>query len=300
MLDWFPNPDHVAIYQAIESGYFRDVSLDVRPRVPSDPAAPDQAGRSRAGRPRDLLRARGAPRARAGPSGGRGRRARAAAADVADGDRRSPACVPCATCAESGSARPGSRTRRRTSKTILRRANVPKSSVKVTNVGASLLPAMLSGKVDATLGAFWNVEGVELRQRRQRPWIVPVNRLGVPDYDELVLVANSDKLDDQRDDLRLFISALVTRRPRGAPRPARRRRRAARRQQGPEGQAHPRERARHDPDAVPGEAATSRSATWTRSSGATTAAGWSTTGCWTSCPDIEAAITNDLLPGAGL
>ena len=75
MLDWFPNPDHVAIYQAIESGYFRDVSLDVRPRVPSDPAAPDQAGRGRPRRPRDLLRARGAPRARAGPSGGGGRRA---------------------------------------------------------------------------------------------------------------------------------------------------------------------------------------------------------------------------------
>ena len=50
-------------------------------------------------------------------------------------------------------------------KTILERANVPESSVKETNVGASLLPAMLSGKVDATLGAFWNVEGVELRQR---------------------------------------------------------------------------------------------------------------------------------------
>ena len=73
-------------------------------------------------------------------------------------------------------------------------------------------------RVDATLGAFWNVEGVELRQRRQRPWI-PVDRLGVPDYDELVLVANSDKLEDRSDDLRLFISALA-RGPRGAPRPA--------------------------------------------------------------------------------
>ena len=56
---------------------------------------------------------------------------------------------------------------------------------------------MLSGKVDATLGAFWNVEGVELRQRRQRPWIAPVDRLGVPDYDELVLVANEDDVEDK-------------------------------------------------------------------------------------------------------
>ncbi len=39
-LDWFPNPDHVAIYEALDQGYFRDVGLDVRPRVPSDPSAP--------------------------------------------------------------------------------------------------------------------------------------------------------------------------------------------------------------------------------------------------------------------
>src|SRR4029079_1416128 len=68
---------------------------------------------------------------------------------------------------------------------------------------------MLSGKVDATLGGFWNVEGVELRQRGAKPWIEPVDKLGVPQYDELVLVANADKLDSQRDDLRLFVSAVA-------------------------------------------------------------------------------------------
>jgi putative hydroxymethylpyrimidine transport system substrate-binding protein len=94
-------------------------------------------------------------------------------------------------------------------KTILARAHVPGSSVKETNVGASLLPAMLSGKVDATLGGFWNVEGVQLKARHESPWIEPVDKLGVPDYDELVLVANSDKLDSQRDDLRLFVSAVA-------------------------------------------------------------------------------------------
>jgi putative hydroxymethylpyrimidine transport system substrate-binding protein len=94
--------------------------------------------------------------------------------------------------------------------------------VKETNVGASLLPAMLSGKVDATLGAFWNVEGVELRQRGKNPTIIPVDRLGVPPYDELVFVANENALDDKRDDLRLFIGAVAEgarearRDPRGA------------------------------------------------------------------------------------
>src|SRR5919197_6684578 len=39
-LDWFPNPDHVAIYESAAKGYFGDVGLDVKPHVPSDPAAP--------------------------------------------------------------------------------------------------------------------------------------------------------------------------------------------------------------------------------------------------------------------
>ena len=40
MLDFFVNPDHVGIYQALAGGDFEAAGLDVRPRVPSDPAAP--------------------------------------------------------------------------------------------------------------------------------------------------------------------------------------------------------------------------------------------------------------------
>lgn len=206
-LDWFPNPDHVAIYQALDKGYFRDVGLDVRPRVPSDPAAPIKqvaAGRTDLAISYEpevfLARKQGLPvvavaalvqhpltslmaTAKSGVRSSRDLR----------GKRVGTAGIPYQSAYL---------------KTVLARANVPASSVKETNVGASLLPAMLSGKVDATLGAFWNVEGVELRQRRQRPWIVPVDRLGVPDYDELVLVASEDEVKNHRDDLRLFISAV--------------------------------------------------------------------------------------------
>ena len=39
------------------------------------------------------------------------------------------------------------------------------ATVKETNVGFNLVPALLSKKADATLGAFWNVEGVDLQRR---------------------------------------------------------------------------------------------------------------------------------------
>ena len=40
------------------------------------------------------------------------------------------------------------------------------------------------------LGGFRNVEGVDLRVRGKDPVVTPVDQLGVPTYDELVLVAN--------------------------------------------------------------------------------------------------------------
>ena len=39
-LDFYVNPDHAGIYQALENGRFSEAGLDVKPRVPSDPSAP--------------------------------------------------------------------------------------------------------------------------------------------------------------------------------------------------------------------------------------------------------------------
>ncbi len=91
---------------------------------------------------------------------------------------------------------------------ILQTAGVDPAGVKKVNVGFNLIPAMLSGRVDATLGAFWNIEGVQLKQQNRRPRILPVDRAGVPTYDELVLVARIETV--QRDGalIRRFIQAL--------------------------------------------------------------------------------------------
>jgi putative hydroxymethylpyrimidine transport system substrate-binding protein len=79
--------------------------------------------------------------------------------------------------------------------TILETAGVDPGSVNETNVGFNLVPAMLSGKVDATLGAFWNVEGVDLARRGKDPVIQRMEKLGVPTYQELVFVARRRDLD---------------------------------------------------------------------------------------------------------
>jgi putative hydroxymethylpyrimidine transport system substrate-binding protein len=46
------------------------------------------------------------------------------------------------------------------------------------------------------LGVYRNVEGVELAERGLKPTIIPLDRAGIPTYDELVLVASATRLRD--------------------------------------------------------------------------------------------------------
>jgi putative hydroxymethylpyrimidine transport system substrate-binding protein len=92
--------------------------------------------------------------------------------------------------------------------TILLQAGVNPKTVKQRNVGFNLNPALLTHKVDATLGGYWNYEAIELRLKGRKPRVIPVDRAGVPAYDELVLVANEDALDRDKGKIRAFIGAL--------------------------------------------------------------------------------------------
>jgi putative hydroxymethylpyrimidine transport system substrate-binding protein len=93
-------------------------------------------------------------------------------------------------------------------KAILERAGLSTGDVNVVNVQQGLLPAVVSGRADAMLGGFLNVEGVDLAQRGLHPRVVPVDRLGIPPYDELVLVANTDEVASDSRAIQLFIAAL--------------------------------------------------------------------------------------------
>jgi putative hydroxymethylpyrimidine transport system substrate-binding protein len=84
------------------------------------------------------------------------------------------------------------------------------TGVKEVNVGFNLVPAMLSKKVDATLGGFWNYEGIQLERRHKHPTIIRVDQAGVPTYDELIVVARENTLRtrDGAAKVRRFMQAL--------------------------------------------------------------------------------------------
>jgi len=91
---------------------------------------------------------------------------------------------------------------------ILSSAGVDTSKVKVTDVGYGFSGAMTGKKVDATLGAYWNIEGVSLRKAGDRPRTLPVDRAGVPPYNELVLVAREETVKGDGPLVRRFVQAL--------------------------------------------------------------------------------------------
>ena len=82
--------------------------------------------------------------------------------------------------------------------------------MNAVDVQQGLLPAILSGRADAMLGGFLSVEGVDLKLRGKHPTVIPVDRLGIPTYDELVVVlrANSDELSSSSREIELFLAAL--------------------------------------------------------------------------------------------
>jgi putative hydroxymethylpyrimidine transport system substrate-binding protein len=207
-LDWYANPDHAGIYTAINNGFFRQVGLDVRPQVPSDPSAPIKevaAGRvdlAVSYEPEVLLAA------------DRGLDVVSVAA-VVDSPLTSLISLPKAgidSAADLDGKTVGTAGIPYQSdylQTILGSAGLSPSAADDVSVGLNLLPALLGGRVDAILGGFRNIEGVDLRLRGLHPRVVPVDRLGVPTYDELVLVARRSTVDDHPEAIRAFIEALA-------------------------------------------------------------------------------------------
>jgi putative hydroxymethylpyrimidine transport system substrate-binding protein len=206
-LDFYVNPDHAGIYTALENGYFRDAGLDVKPRVPSDPAAPTKqvaAGRvdlAVSYEPEVMLaRDQGLDVV--------------AVAALVQRPLTSLISLPAAHISEprdlegKSVVTAGIPYQRAYLDVILRDAGVDPSDVKVNDVGLNLLQPVLSGSADAMFGGFRNVEGVQLELAGKKPNVQPVDRLGIPNYDELVLVARSDRVSEDPEAIRLFIAAL--------------------------------------------------------------------------------------------
>ena len=91
-------------------------------------------------------------------------------------------------------------------KAMLARAGLKMEDVTLVNVNFSLSPSLLSKQVDAVIGAFRNFELNQMDIAKHPGLAFYPEEEGLPPYDELVLVANRDQINDPR--LGRFMAAL--------------------------------------------------------------------------------------------
>ena len=180
-------------------------------------------------------------------------------------------------------------------------ASTPARSRRSTSASTSCRRCCPS-KVDATLGAFWNVEGVQLRRAASAPArSSAVDQAGVPTYDELVLVGARARCARRR---RCCAASCGARRgPRGARNgPAGRRRRAGRRTPDLDRATLTQASVKATlPAFFPADKRASRSAAQDlRAWSALRALDASTTSCCEAPPTSGRSATNEFLPGEGL
>jgi putative hydroxymethylpyrimidine transport system substrate-binding protein len=209
-LDWTPNPDHIGFYYARESGLFAGAGLDVAIRAPSDPTAPLKlvgVGKSdlAVSYEQELFFAA----AKRLP-------VVAVAAVVPQPLNSLIAIEPQIRSLHDLSGRKigitGVPSDYATLDTLLQSVGLTRREVQVVSVGYNLLPALLAHRVDAVLGVYRNVEGIQLELRGLHPRVIPVERAGVPTYDELVLVASKARLrtdPSYRSAVKSFVGAFL-------------------------------------------------------------------------------------------
>jgi putative hydroxymethylpyrimidine transport system substrate-binding protein len=207
MLDWLPNADHVGLYEALANGTFRAAGLKIDVRVPSNPATPLQllqAGKVDVAISYEpelmLARDKGAPLVAIGAIV---QRPLTSIVSLRSQHITTPAKLRGKRVGDAGIPYQHAYL-----ETILKDAGVPASSVSEINVGDNLVGSMLSGRVNATLGAYWNYEAIQLQQDGRHPNVIHVENAGVPDYDELVLVTTENDIATKNTELREFVQAL--------------------------------------------------------------------------------------------
>jgi len=199
MLDWFVNPDHAPLIVAQEKGYFKAAGLNVELIAPADPNDPPKlvaAGKADLAvsyQPQLHVQvAEGLPLIRIGTLVSTPLNSLVA---LKGGPIKS---IKDLKGKKVGFSVGGFEDALLAA--MLSKHGLNIKDVELVNVNFSLSPSIVSGKVDAIIGAFRNFELNQLDIVGKPGIAFYPEEEGVPPYDELIIVANKTKLSDPRYD----------------------------------------------------------------------------------------------------
>lgn len=204
VLDWFVNPDHGPIIVAQEQGFFAEQGLEVEVIAPSDPTDPPKmAAAGQADIAIDyqyqlhLAVANGLPLKRVGTLIGTPLNCLLViddgpVAEIADLKGRKIGF-------SVGGVEEALLTK------ILSNGGLTLEDVDLVNVNWSLSPSLLSGQVDAVIGAFRNFELNQMEINGAEGRCFYLEEEGLPAYDELIYVSNPETMDKEK--LQRFLAA---------------------------------------------------------------------------------------------
>lgn len=197
LLDWFVNPDHAAFIVAQERGMFEAAGLEVELVPPADPSAPPrlvaagQADLAVSYQPQLHVQVEeGLDLVRIGtlaetPLNSLVMLEKSGIKTIADLKGKTVGfSVGGFEDAVLGA--------------MLKTAGLSLDDVNLININFALSPSLITGRVDAVIGAFRNFELNQLDIEGEPGIAFYPEENGVPVYDELILVARQDRVDDPR------------------------------------------------------------------------------------------------------
>jgi putative hydroxymethylpyrimidine transport system substrate-binding protein len=204
ILDWFVNPDHGPIIVAQEQGYFAEEGLEVEIVAPADPSDPpklvaaEQAELAISYQTRLHLQIHeGLPLLRVGTLIATPLNCLLV---LQDGPIETPADLEGRKIGYSVAG-----VEETLLKVVLGKYGLDLDAVELVNVNWSLSPALMSGQVDAVIGAYRNFELNQMEIEGVPGRCFYLEEEGLPSYDELIYVANPETMD--KDMIARFLAA---------------------------------------------------------------------------------------------